>query len=201
MGRFEPGHETDDPAQAGQLAMRDGDAVADPGGPEALALQQCLEDPAGIETGEHGRVRRQFLESLLLAGDPYGRQNGFRIKEVEQRHRSSNMGCEAEPASRLYPSKSRAKGTDTGHVRRNLVQRPREETGSSLLASRAIALSSRPAQRRIDPTDGAIAPAVYDVHAARASMDEHEDGRPRHVEFLDGVAHREGVQGLGGLGE
>src|SRR5690606_30754218 len=62
--------------QAGQLAMRDGDAVADAGRAELLPLEQRLEDLALVETGHPGRLLGERLDDLLLAADLEGTDYG-----------------------------------------------------------------------------------------------------------------------------
>ena len=54
-------------AQAGELDVRDGDAAAEPGRAQALALQQRVEDLAGVEPGSLRRDRGQLLQRVLFA--------------------------------------------------------------------------------------------------------------------------------------
>ena len=49
-----------------KLAVRNGDAVAEPGRAQPLALQQDVEDVALLKPGETGGASRQILKELLL---------------------------------------------------------------------------------------------------------------------------------------
>jgi hypothetical protein len=46
--------------------VRNGNAAADAGGAQPLALQQRIQDFARIDAGELGRALRQLLQRLLL---------------------------------------------------------------------------------------------------------------------------------------
>ena len=67
------------PGQAGQLAMGNGNALADPRRTEALALQERLVDGGIGDTRNTGRMGGQFLKSLLLAVDAQSGQDGLRV--------------------------------------------------------------------------------------------------------------------------
>ena len=53
-GEADAGEDADDALQALKLAMRNGDAVAEPGRAQPLALQQDIEDVALLKPGETG---------------------------------------------------------------------------------------------------------------------------------------------------
>jgi hypothetical protein len=69
-----------------QLAMRDRNAVSNPGGTELLALQQGFENRAFAETAEFGRTCSNFLNRLLLAVDPERRDHRIHGHDVVKRH-------------------------------------------------------------------------------------------------------------------
>src|SRR5687768_17120414 len=83
---FQAGDEAEDPIQPGKLAMRDGDAVADPGRAEALALQQRLENLVRAAPDEPPGQRAEFVQRLLLAVDLQGWRNGIGAEEGSQGH-------------------------------------------------------------------------------------------------------------------
>ncbi len=64
---IKPREQADDARKAGQLAVRDRDAMADAGGAEALALQQRLENRSLGQTRDLGRALGELLQKLLLA--------------------------------------------------------------------------------------------------------------------------------------
>ena len=63
----EPREQAEDAVEARELAVRDGDAAADAGRAELLALQKRIEDLALRQAGELGRLLRDRLDRLLLA--------------------------------------------------------------------------------------------------------------------------------------
>ena len=78
----EPGEDPEDVRAFGELAVRDGDAVADPGRAEALALQERIEDLARRKAGDLGRALAHFLQRLLLAVHPQRGHDRVRFKEL-----------------------------------------------------------------------------------------------------------------------
>src|SRR6476469_8221270 len=58
-----------DALKANEFAMRDGDALAEPGRAQPLTLQQRVEDVTLLQAGEPRRARRQILKQLLLGLD------------------------------------------------------------------------------------------------------------------------------------
>src|SRR6476469_9013898 len=65
----EPGADAGYALQPNELAMRDGDTLAEPGRAQPLTLQQRVEDVALLQAGEPRRARRQILKQLLLGLD------------------------------------------------------------------------------------------------------------------------------------
>src|SRR5215207_9456790 len=63
---FEARKEAEDPGDPGELAVRDGDAVADPGGAEPFALEEDIEELALADPREAGGLLGDPLKSLLL---------------------------------------------------------------------------------------------------------------------------------------
>ena len=57
----------------GELAVRNGDAVSDPGRAQPLALQERLEDVALRQAGDAGGVLGEGLQRLLLGVRLQGR--------------------------------------------------------------------------------------------------------------------------------
>ena len=68
-GLGKPRADAGDALEPGEFAVRDGDALAEPGRAEPLALQQRVEDVALLQACEPRRARRQLLEKLLLVLD------------------------------------------------------------------------------------------------------------------------------------
>ena len=83
----EPRREPEQVREPGELAVRDGDALADAGRAEALALQQRVEDGALVEAGEARRMRGELVQRLLLAGNAHRRNDRLGRQEFEQGHR------------------------------------------------------------------------------------------------------------------
>ncbi len=80
IDRFvEPGDQTEDCVEAGQLAVGYRDAFTDPCGAKALALQKGLVDGALGQAGETRRLEGELLKSLLFAVDAQGGQNGLGV--------------------------------------------------------------------------------------------------------------------------
>ena len=79
---LEPGEDAENMLAFGELAVRDGDAVADPGRAEPLALQDRIEDLARRQAGDERRALAHFLQRLLLAVHPQGGQDGVRLDEL-----------------------------------------------------------------------------------------------------------------------
>jgi len=74
-GRGEAGEKPIDPGQCRDLAMRNGDAMAQARRAELLALQESLEDHPVIDCGQLGGSVRDFLQELLLVLDLEARQD------------------------------------------------------------------------------------------------------------------------------
>ncbi len=58
--------DADDALEPGELAVGNGDALAEPGGAEPLALQQNVEDFAFRKPGETGGAGGKILKELFL---------------------------------------------------------------------------------------------------------------------------------------
>ncbi len=69
-GLFQPREHPIQTCKAGQLAVRDGDAIADAGGAQLLAFDQDVEDGALGQAGNLGGAACQFLQRLLFARGP-----------------------------------------------------------------------------------------------------------------------------------
>src|SRR5690606_10734507 len=99
---FEPCEEAEQPVDPGRLAMGNGNAVADAGGAEALALEQRFEDVPFVEAGQLGRMCGQLLKGLFLAIDFERRQDGLRRKQIGQSHISTHR-CSAIGLEQVRP--------------------------------------------------------------------------------------------------
>ena len=82
----QPREQAEQPTELRQLAVRNGDAIADAGRAELLALQQHFEDRALVLAGQFGRARGQLLDRLLLAVDLERRNDRVRRDEIGERH-------------------------------------------------------------------------------------------------------------------
>jgi hypothetical protein len=71
-----------DAGQSRDLAMRNGDAMAEPGRAQLLALQQRLEDHPVIDGCELARRMRNFLKKLLLVLRPEAGEDRLRIHDL-----------------------------------------------------------------------------------------------------------------------
>src|SRR5262249_10647609 len=100
---IEPGEQPEQPFELRQLAMRDGDAVADAGGAELLALLQDLEDLALALAGELGGACRELLDRLLLAVDLKRGNDRLRRNEIGERHMTRGPEC-GKPAAQAKAS-------------------------------------------------------------------------------------------------
>src|SRR6266508_815670 len=85
-GSFEACKEPEQLVELRQLAVRYGDAVADAGRAELLALLQDLEDRAFTLAGEFGRLAGKLEQRLLLAVDLQRRNDGIRRDEIGEQH-------------------------------------------------------------------------------------------------------------------
>ena len=83
---LQPREQPEQAAELRQLAVRNGDAVADRGGAELLALQQDFQNRALVLAGEFGRARGEFLDRLLFIVDLERRNNRVRRDEIGERH-------------------------------------------------------------------------------------------------------------------
>src|SRR5262245_26098918 len=77
-----PRADAGDALQPGKLAVRDGNALAEPGRAEPLALQQRVEYVALLQAGEPRRARRQLLQELLLVLDLERSNHRFAADEI-----------------------------------------------------------------------------------------------------------------------
>jgi hypothetical protein len=66
--------------------VRDGDAIADGGGSQLLALQQHFEDRTLVLPGQNSRTRRQFLQRLLFADDLQCGEYRLGCDQIGNRH-------------------------------------------------------------------------------------------------------------------
>ncbi len=73
-------------AELGQLAVRNGDAVADGGRAELFALQQNFQNRFFALSGQFGCARGKLLNRLLLVIDLERRNDGVRRNEIGKRH-------------------------------------------------------------------------------------------------------------------
>src|SRR5262245_1602393 len=78
----QPREQAEQMLELGQLAMRYGDAIADAGRAQLLALHQGLEDRALALPRELGRLGGKLLERLLLAVDLERRNHRVRRDEI-----------------------------------------------------------------------------------------------------------------------
>ena len=98
---FEAREEAEQLFQLGELAVRNGDAIADGGGAELFALQQNLEHRAFVLPGQDGRPRRQFLQRLLLAVDLQRRENRLGRDQIGNRHGASEVNVTVRLRNRV----------------------------------------------------------------------------------------------------
>src|SRR5215472_9589713 len=100
-GPFESRKQSEQLIELRQLAVRNGDAVADAGRTELLALLQNLQDRSLALTAELGGLGGQLLQDLLLAVDLERRNDGVRRDEIGEKHGpfSEDAGSSAGPAS------------------------------------------------------------------------------------------------------
>src|SRR3954468_9884322 len=85
---IETREQAEDLFQLGQLAVGNGDAVADRGGAELFALQEHLENGTLVLPGQLGGLGREFLKRLLLAVDLQCRENRLGRDQIGNRHGS-----------------------------------------------------------------------------------------------------------------
>ena len=83
---LEPREQSEQLAELGQLAVRNGDAVADAGRAELLALLQDLEDRPLALAGELAGLGGELLQDLLLSVDLERRNNGIGRDEIGEQH-------------------------------------------------------------------------------------------------------------------
>ncbi len=83
---LQPREQAEHLAELGQLAVRDGDAIADAGRAELLALQQDFQDRPFALSGERRRLGGDLLQRLLLPVDLQGRDDRVRRDEIGGRH-------------------------------------------------------------------------------------------------------------------
>ncbi len=83
---FEPSKQSEQLIELGQLAVRNGDAVAHAGRTKLLALLQRLQDGPLTLAAELGGLRRQFLQDLLLAVDLQCRNDGIGRDKIGEEH-------------------------------------------------------------------------------------------------------------------
>ena len=84
---LQPREQAEHIGELGELAVRNGDAVADAGGAELFTLQQNFQNRTLALTRELGRTRGEFLDRLLFAVDHERRNNCRRRDEIGERHR------------------------------------------------------------------------------------------------------------------
>jgi hypothetical protein len=83
---FEPREEPVQPIQARQFAVRDGDAIANAGGAEALSFHQGRENRPLRLAGDLGGAARKILQRLLLAGRAQLGDNRLRCQQIRDFH-------------------------------------------------------------------------------------------------------------------
>ena len=86
---FKPGKQPVQALKFGQLAVRNGDALAHAGCAEPFALEQHVEDLALVETRNCGGPVRELLQRLLFAGRAQGNVHVLGGQEVRDFHSSS----------------------------------------------------------------------------------------------------------------
>ena len=79
---LEPGEDAENALALGELAVRNGDAVADAGRAEPLALQDRIEDLARRQARDQRRALAHLLQRLLLAVHSQSGQDGVRRKKL-----------------------------------------------------------------------------------------------------------------------
>ena len=82
----QPGKYPMNAIDAGEFAVRNGDAVAEAGGTELLPPEQGLEHHPGLELGEAGGKDRKLLQQLLLVGCLEIGDHAFHTKDFVQLH-------------------------------------------------------------------------------------------------------------------
>src|SRR5690606_17408117 len=83
---LKPRKETDETIELGELAVRDGNATADAGRAEPLAMPQGFENFPLAAAALGSRTRRQFLQRLLLVLHLERGQNRVRGQKIVERH-------------------------------------------------------------------------------------------------------------------
>src|ERR1044072_497913 len=83
---LEAGEQADQLLELRQLAVRNRNAVADPGAAELLALRQRLEDQPVALSGQLRGARGELLDRLLLAVHFERRNDRVRRDEIGERH-------------------------------------------------------------------------------------------------------------------
>jgi hypothetical protein len=70
--------------------VRDGDAIADAGGAQTLALQQHIENGPFVQPGQFRRTSRQLLQRLFLAAHPQVWYDALRADQINDLHHRSS---------------------------------------------------------------------------------------------------------------
>ena len=83
---IEPCEQPEQLVEPDELAVRNGDPVADSGRAQLLALQQGLENAALALPGQLRGLRGKLLDRLLLAVDLQRRKDCVRRDEIVERH-------------------------------------------------------------------------------------------------------------------
>src|SRR5262245_62803324 len=83
---FQPGEQSEQLAELGQLAVGNGDAIADAGRSELFALLQRLQERALALAAELRRPEGEFLQNLFLAVDLQRRNDGIRRDQSGEQH-------------------------------------------------------------------------------------------------------------------
>ncbi len=155
-----------------QLAVRDGDALPDPGRAQRSRWSQRVEDRPLVESaGSRGRTRwREFLKHRFFGARAQGLHDTIRGRGIPKL--ASIDRC---PVARPRRSGPRSQGRP---VRRPDYQWAGERAGSGSVPPGPHA--SVDGARRVHPADRTVAAPVYDVDAPGASVDEHNHGIPSY---------------------
>ncbi len=79
-GFFKPRRRAEQMRQTGNLAMGNGDAIADGGRPKSFALQKRIEYDIAHEAGSRCGEGAQLFDRLFFACNPQVGQNGRRVQ-------------------------------------------------------------------------------------------------------------------------
>ena len=102
--RMKTGENTRNPIEIGELAVRNGNALANAGRAKAFALQDRVENGARGKARHFGRFFRDSLKKLLFGTNPQIRDDRFLGDNVAECHAlilADNSSCIARIAARF----------------------------------------------------------------------------------------------------